>query len=375
MAAGVTVANIYYSQPMLEQMQGDLRDPAVAYVPTATQIGYALGLLFLVPLGDLVERKRLILLQCLALALACAGVALAPGAMPILAASLLVGTFGSVAQQIVPLAADLAPSERRGQVIGIVMAGLLCGILLSRTVAGFVAQYLGWREMFWIAAPLALGIASLLALKLPHSEPAAKGGSYRETLRSLVGLWRDYPTLRRATFIQCCQFGVFSIFWTVLAFRLESRFGYGPQVAGLFGVLGVVGVLAAPVAGRIADRKGPRQVILLAALTTLASWLVFAFWDSLAGLMLGVIALDFGVQSSQISNQSIIYALRPDARSRINTVYMTSMFAAGGLASALGMASWTHFGWPGVSALGIVVSLCCVALQFGASREAASGLA
>ncbi len=369
-AAGLTVANIYYNQPMLEQMHADLHDPLVSYVPTATQIGYALGLLFLVPLGDLTERKRLILIQCLGIAGGCAGVALAPGAGLILLGSLVMGILASVAHQIIPLAANLAPPERRGHVIGIVMAGLLCGILLSRTLAGFVAEQMGWRAMFWLGVPLALATTLMLAVKLPRSLPDAGHTSYRSVLRSLATLWCELPQLRRATYIQCMQFGGFCVFWTVLAFRLESHFGYGPQIAGLFGVLGVVGVLAAPVAGRIADRSGPHRVIVLAAFVTLASWLVFAGWGQLAGLMLGVIALDFGVQSSQISNQSVIYALRPEARARINTIYMTSMFVAGGIASALAMAAWHRFGWYGACALGVAISLGCVAMQFLGRKEA-----
>lgn len=363
-AAGLTVANIYYNQPMLEQMHADLHDGLVSYVPTATQIGYAMGLLFLVPLGDLTERKRLILIQCLGIAVACAGVALAPGGGTILLGSLVLGGFAAVAHQIIPLAANLAPAERRGHVIGTVMAGLLCGILLSRTVAGVVAAHFGWRAMFWLAVPLALATAALLAFKLPRSVPDTRGATYRSILRSLVTLWRDLPQLRRATYIQCCQFGSFCVFWTVLAFRLEARFGYGPQIAGLFGVLGVVGVLAAPVAGRIADRRGPQLVIALTAVVTTLSWAIFGLWGSLAGLMVGVVALDFGVQSSQISNQSVIYALRPEARARINTIYMTSLFVSGGIASALAMAAWHRFGWNGVVGLGIAISLVCVALQF-----------
>ncbi|MCJ1959614.1 MFS transporter [Novosphingobium mangrovi (ex Hu et al. 2023)] len=372
LAAGLTVANLYYNQPMLEQMHGDLADWRVAYVPTATQIGYALGLLFLVPLGDLFERRQLVLWKCFGLAVACAGVALAQGGALVLIASLVVGIFASVAQQIIPMAASLALPERRGHVIGVVMAGLLCGILLSRTLAGFVAEHLGWRAMFWIAVPLALGTAGMVALRLPRSAPETAGTSYRATLGSLVGLWREFPALRRATAIQCCQFGVFSVFWSILAFRLEARFGFGPQVAGLFGILGVVGVLAAPVAGRIADSRGPRRVIAAAACISLASWAIFGLWDGLAGVMLGVIALDFGVQSSQISNQSVIFALKPEARSRINTIYMTAMFVAGGLASAAAMACWTHLGWTGVCTLGAAISLCCVALQFTGGKAAST---
>ncbi|GAB7552223.1 MFS transporter [Novosphingobium sp. 11B] len=362
-AAGLTVANIYYNQPMIGLMERDLAGAAATYVPTATQLGYAFGLVVLVPLGDLVERRRLIVLQCLALTAALALVAIAPSAGLVLAASLLVGLLASVAQQIVPFAANLAPDEKRGAIVGTVMAGLLCGILLSRTLAGFVAGTLGWREMFWLAVPLALLTALLMAFQLPRSRPQDTGLGYVGLLRSLWSLWREFPALRLATYTQCCQFGVFSVFWTILALRLQEHFDLGPEAAGLFGIVGAAGVLAAPVAGRLADRRGPHPAIVLGTVMTLAAWLIFGFWHSLAGLVVGVLVLDVAVQLSQISNQSIIYALRPEARSRINTVYMAMMFLAGAASSGAATATWHQWGWGGVSALGIGISVLGVALQ------------
>lgn len=312
-AAGLTVANIYYNQPMLGLMARDLPGRAITYVPTATQLGYAAGLIVLVPLGDLVERKRLIVLQCLALTVALALVAVAPSAGQVLAASLGVGLLASVAQQIVPFAANLAPDERRGAVVGTVMAGLLCGILLSRTLAGLVAGLFGWREMFWLAVPLLLATVAMMAVMLPRSRPQPTDMTYGGLIASLWGLWREFPALRRATYAQCCQFGVFSVFWTILALRLqEPQFGLGPEAAGL---------------------------------------------------VVGVLVLDAAVQLSQISNQSIIYALRPEARSRINTVYMAIMFLAGAACSGAATAVWHGWGWSGVSALGIAISVVGLGLQ------------
>lgn len=363
-AAGLTVANIYYNQPMIGLMERELSGAAITYVPTATQLGYAAGLILLVPLGDLIERKRLIVMQCLALTFALALVAIAPSAGLVLAASLLVGLLASVAQQIVPFAANLAPEERRGAVVGTVMAGLLCGILLSRTLAGFVAGAFGWREMFWLAVPLCLLTAGLMAFMLPRSRPQHNGMTYGGLLASLWALWREFPALRLAAYTQCTQFGVFSVFWTILALRLqEPRFGMGPEAAGLFGVLGAAGVLAAPIAGRSADRSGPGRVIVLASALTLVSWLVFGFWQSIAGLVVGVLLMDFSVQASQVSNQSIIYALRPEARSRINTVYMAMMFLAGAASSGAATAVWHHWGWNGVSVLGAGIAAVGLALQ------------
>lgn len=363
-ATGLTVANIYYNQPMLGLMEKSLGGEAVTYVPMATQLGYAAGLLLLVPLGDLFERKRLIVLQCIALAGSLALIAIAPNALMVLIASLVVGLLASVAQQIVPLAANLAPDANRGAVLGTVMSGLLCGILLSRTLAGFVAGILGWREMYWLAVPLALATAGLMAWMLPRSRPAPTQMNYPQLMASLVKLWREFPELRLAALTQCCQFGVFSVFWSILALRLQDpRFNMGPEAAGLFGIFGVVGVMVAPIAGRYADRKGPHGVIAGAALMTLVAWVVFGFWQSLAGLIIGVLLLDFAIQASQISNQSIIYALRPQARSRINTIYMTLIFLSGAICSGASTAIWHVYGWNGVSLLGGGISLLCLMLQ------------
>ncbi|WP_260921672.1 MFS transporter [Novosphingobium sp. 9] len=363
-AAGLTVANIYYNQPMIGQIEREIGGSLVTYVPTATQLGYAFGLFVLVPLGDLVERKRLIVAQCLALTLALALTAWAPTSGILLAGALAVGVVASVAQQIIPFAANHAPPEKRGSVVGVTMAGLLCGILLSRTLAGVVAQHWGWREMFWLAVPLALGAAGLMAVMLPRSQPDRAGMSYGGLMASMWHLWRDLPALRLATYTQCTQFGVFSVFWTILALHLqEPRFAMGPQAAGLFGILGAAGVLAAPLAGRFADRRGPHGVVVAATVLTFASWLVFAFWQSIAGLIVGVVLLDFAIQSCQVSNQSIIYALRPEARSRINTVYMGSMFLSGAAASGAATTVWHAYGWTGVSTLGLCIAAIGVALQ------------
>lgn len=371
-AAGIAVANIYYNQPMLAIIEQDLPGPFTSAIPMATQLGYALGLFLLVPLGDVVERRRLIVAQFVLLAVALGLAAVAPNALSLLLASLAIGLLSTVAQQIVPFAAHLATPERRGAVVGTVMAGLLAGILLSRTVAGFVAANGGWRDMFWLASPIALAAAGLMAVLLPHSAPDAKL-PYRHLLRSIGHLWSEFSALRLAALTQAALFAAFSVFWTVLAFRLDQpAFGMGADIAGLFGLLGTVGILAAPLAGRFADRHGATGAVMLGAAVTLVSWIILGAWGSLIGLVVGVILLDFGVQGALVSNQHIVFALHPDARARLNTVLMGSMFLGGALGSAASMLVWNGGGWLAVSTLGIGFSAIATILQFKAGRRHAN---
>lgn len=367
-ACGVAAATVYANQPMLGLMEAAFPGEVwtTDLVPMATQLGFAAGLLLLVPLGDRIDRRRLILLQMTSLAFSVIAAALAPDAWALVAISALVGITSSVAQQIVPFAAELAEPSRRGGTIGTVMSGLLCGMLLGRVVAGGVAAHYGWRAMYWLSLLLVIGSSFLLAATLPRGHAKTRGG-YGELLKSLVTLWRYEPALRRATMIQGCLFGSFTAFWTILALQLSARYHLSAEAAGLFGIAGVVGILFAPIAGKIGDRRGPAHLIAVGTLTMLASWCTFALSATVGGLIVGVILLDFGEQGALVSNQQVIYALRPDARNRLNTIFMGGMFVGGAIGSAGAVLVWDVGGWYAVCALG--EALVTVALA-GAWRAA-----
>ncbi|MBB4349427.1 MFS transporter [Aliirhizobium cellulosilyticum] len=372
-ASGIAVANIYYNQPMLGIMEDDFPQQITGFIPTATQLGYALGLLFILPLGDIVHRRKLIVGQFLILAFSLVLAALAPTAGTLVVASLFVGASATVAQQIVPFAASLTDPEKRGSTIGTVMAGVLSGILFSRTLSGFVGEHFGWREMFWLGVPMALAASALMYITLPDHAPVSRM-AYKSALRSLAHLWRRESALRTAALMQAALFGSFTAFWTVLALYLATpKFNLGADVAGLFGIVGAVGVFAAPLAGKVADRKGPHFVVWLGIILTIAAWLMFGVWTSLIALVIGVIVLDFGIQSALVSNQHIVYALDPDARSRLNTIFMTAMFLGGSAGAALASAAWSYEGWIGVAILGGALGIAALFIKSLEHRRGTEG--
>ena len=364
-ASGFSAANVWYNQPMIGLIARDLPAPAqlAALIPTATQAGFACGIFLLLPLGDRMDRRALILRQVAALVVALLSAALAPGIASLLASALAIGATACIAQQIVAFAADIARPERRGQAVGTVMSGVLSGILMGRLVSGVVAEHFGWRAMFFIAAGLACFMGALLAWMLPRTTPKV-GGSYGSLLYSLAALARRYAKLRRATLIQAGLFGGFAAFWSLLALRLqEPDLALGSGVAGLFGVLGAAGVLVATLAGRLSDRHGPRGVIGAGIVLMAVGYVALYALPGVAGLIIGVLLLDIGMQAAQVANQSIIYALQPDARGRLNTVFMGGMFIGGALGSGLAGLAWTVAGWPAVCAVGFILACSSMALH------------
>ena len=355
LTCGLVVANIYYNQPLLAAIgrHFHITDSRASLVATATQVGYTLSMLFVVPLGDMLERKRLMLLMLLGVAACLALAAWAPTFAVLAAASVLIGLCSAVPQLLLPMAAHLAPEADRGRIVGRIMSGLLIGILASRTLSGYVGAHLGWRAMFEIAAVLMLALLGLLAWRLPRDQPNF-AGSYSSLMKSLVTLTGTLPALRRSALVGGLLFAAFSVFWTTLTFFLESpTYHYGSDVAGFFGLIGAVGALAAPLAGKTADTRGPDFAIGAGTLLALGSYAILGFGGfHLAGLVAGVILLDVGVQAAHISNQTRIFSLVPEARSRLNTVYMTGYFTGGSLGSVAGGFVWMHFGWAGVCVLG-----------------------
>jgi predicted MFS family arabinose efflux permease len=355
-AAGLTVANLYYNQPLLELVRGSfgVTSGEVGLVATATQLGYGLAMLVLVPLGDRYERRGLIVGMTVASAFALVGVAFAPSLPALLGLCLVLGVTSMVPQYVVPFAAGLAGPNDRGRAVGTVMSGVLLGILLSRTVAGFWGARFGWRSMYGVAAGIAVVLAVALRALLPQQHPETTmplGALYR----SLPGLVREHRVLRRHSVLGALTFAAFSVFWTTLVFHLGELPGhYGSETAGLFGLVGAVGALAAPFLGRWADRASPRAVNGLAITAVVLGYVAFALWGgSLLGLAAGVVLLDVGAQGNHISNQTRIFNLDPSRRSRLNTVYMSSYFGGGALGSALGTAVYARWQWAGVCALGM----------------------
>ena len=369
LACGAAVANLYYAQPLLDTIAGRLGTSAgvAGLVVTASQVGYAAGLLLLVPLGDIVERRTLVVRMLLLCAVALAGCAVAPSIGPLALAIAVVGITSVVAQVLIPLAGDLAGDDERGKVVGTIMSGLLIGILLARTVSGFVAELAGWRAIYALAAVAMVALAAALWRTLPVLGPRAHE-PYRQLLRSVGTLVRTEPVLRLRMAYGMLGMLTFTLLWTALTFLLSGApYHYSEGTIGLFGLAGLVGAVAAQGAGRLADRGLARAATACFWIAVLAGWLLADLGgSSVVALVAGLLVLDAGVQGQHITNQSVIYTLRPDARSRITTAYMTGNFTAAAIGSALASALWDVGGWDLISAVGVgttVVALTLWALE------------
>ncbi|MDW2643333.1 MFS transporter [Citrobacter sp. HN-141] len=359
-ATGLAVASNYYAQPLLDTIARNfsLSASTAGFIVTAAQLGYAAGLLFLVPLGDMFERRMLIVSMTL----------LAAGGMLITASSqslgmlilgtALTGLFSVVAQILVPLAATLATPDKRGKVVGTIMSGLLLGILLARTVAGLLANLGGWRTVFWVASVL----MALMAIALWRGLPKMKSEThlnYPQLLGSVFSLFIHDKLLRTRAMLGCLTFANFSILWTSMAFLLAAPpFNYSEGMIGLFGLAGAAGALGARPAGGFADKGKSHLTTSAGLLLLLLSWL--AIWlghTSVPMLIIGILVLDLTVQGVHITNQTVIYRIHPDARNRLTAGYMTSYFIGGAAGSLISASAWQHAGWAGVCLAGVTVAV------------------
>jgi predicted MFS family arabinose efflux permease len=370
-AGGTAVMNVFFNQPLLADIAASFHVSAraVSSIPTFTQIGFAIGVILFVPLGDMVQRRRLIPIMLAGIACGLIAAAVAPNLTWLCFASLAIGLTTVIHPIVVSFAAQITAPPQRGKAVGTVLGSIFTGMLLSRTVGGFVGAYFGWRTVYWLAAGLMIVLAVILSMLLPKSQSATI--SYPQLMRSLPKLFVEQPVLRQTVIIGAMQFGVFNAFWTTLVFLLSTPpYHYGSEVTGLFGLVGIVGATAAPLVGRLADKKGPRLTVGLAILIIALAYVVFwLFGYNLWGLIAGVILLDLGVQAGLVSNQARIYTLLPETyNSRLNTVYALFYYLGGALGSTLGAYGWSVWQWRGVCIVGFLMLVVAFATYLWFNR-------
>ena len=358
-ATGLAVASNYYAQPLLDTIARafNLSASSAGFIVTAAQLGYAAGLLFLVPLGDMFERRMLIVSMTL---LAAGGMLITASSQSLtmmIVGTALTGLFSVVAQILVPLAATLASPEKRGKVVGTIMSGLLLGILLARTVAGLLASLGGWRTVYWVASVLMV----IMALALWRGLPKVKQENhlnYPQLLASVFSLFTQDKLLRTRALLGCFTFANFSILWTSMAFLLAAPpFNYSEGVIGLFGLAGAAGALGARPAGGLADKGKSHLTTSAGLILLLLSWAAIWYGHvSVLALIVGILVLDLTVQGVHITNQTVIYRVKPEARNRLTAGYMTSYFIGGAAGSLISASAWQHAGWSGVCAIGAIVA-------------------
>ena len=371
LCCGAIVANLYYAQPIIELIAPDvgLSAERASMIVSLTQIGYALGLLFLVPLADLLESRWLMLITTATALLCLLAAAFANQPDLFLGLALLIGLSSVSVQMLIPLAANLAPEASRGRVVGNIMSGLLLGILLARPLASVVAGEFGWRAVYLMAAALMLVITLVIATTIPRHAPSHKA-SYGQLLASLVHLLRRYPTLRHRALYQGLMFASFSLFWTVAPLELARHLGLSQQNIALFALAGAIGAVAAPIAGRLADAGHTWRASLVALILAPLAFAPNLLDTGLGwiGLIATAIVLDFAVQMSMVLGQRTIYALEPQSRARLNALYMTSIFVGGAIGSALASPVYERFGWSGTALLAAGLPLLALLLFIGKEK-------
>ena len=366
LVVGLSVANPFYSQSLLPAVERAFEVPAgtVLLGPMATQLGMALGFLFLLPLGDIWERRRLLSLLALGMALACMAVALAPSFPVVLGSWFLLGVVALIPSLLPPFLTAFVPAAQHGRMLGIVLSGQFSGILLSRSVSGLAAELWGWRSIYVLSAAAMLAVALLFRSRLPVLVPVEQR-SYRRLLSSQVQLWRQNPRLRRSCLTQALLFGSFMALWSAVALHLSAPpWSFGPGLIGSFGLVGLVSILAAPGIGRLVDRLGTDRIVAAGVTCTALGVLLLGLLPtSLVGLSLGLVAVDLGVQGSFVANQARIYALDPAARSRMSGQLFFTAYLGAALCSVAISVFWSQWQWPGTCVFALVLASIALLLE------------
>jgi MFS family permease len=366
LAVGVSVANPFYAQSLLPAVQEafGLQPGAVLLGPLATQLGMALGFLVLLPLGDGTERRRMLSLLALAMAMACGGVVLSASFPALVGSWFVLGLVALIPSLLPPFLTAFTPEASRGRMLGIVLSGQFSGILLSRSVSGLLAQLWGWRSIYVVSAVLMLGVAVLFSSRLPLLPPTDRRG-YWQLQASTLALWRLHARLRRACLSQALLFGCFMALWSAVALHLAAPpWRLGPALIGSFGLVGLASIVAAPGIGRLVDRFGPDRIVLAGVLCTGLGVLLLGVWpSSLAALAVGLMAVDLGVQGSFVANQARIYAIDPAARSRMSGQLFLTAYGGAAACSALISAFWSRWQWAGVCGFVLLLVLLAVGVE------------
>lgn len=365
--AAVSVANIYYCQPLLSLMGNDLGidEWRASLIAMITQVGYACGLFFIIPSGDKFDRKKIVSYSFSILTIALLCIALSNNFHAVMAASFTVGACSVMPQIFIPIAAQYSRPEKKGANVGLIVSGLLTGILASRVISGLVGEWLGWRSMYVIAA-IVMSLCTLIVWRImPYTENNYTG-SYKRLMHSLFALIREYKLLRICALRAAFAFGSFLALWASLTFKMEQApFYAGSDVVGLLGLCGVAGAMSASVVGRLVSRIGVRNFNLLGAALMLSAWIIAYLWgNTYTAIIITILILDIGMQCIQLSNQTVVFSLNPKASNRINTIFMTNYFIGGSLGTFLSGSAWSMAGWSGVTIAGIGLAFCslCITL-------------
>ena len=365
--AAVSVANIYYCQPLLSLMGNDLGidEWRTSLIAMITQVGYACGLFFIIPSGDKFDRKKIVSYSFSILTIALLCIALSNNFHAVMAASFAVGACSVMPQIFIPIAAQYSRPEKKGANVGLIVSGLLTGILASRVISGLVGEWLGWRSMYVIAA-IVMSLCTLIVWRImPYTENNYTG-SYKRLMHSLFALIREYKLLRICALRAAFAFGSFLALWPSLTFKMEQApFYAGSDVVGLLGLCGVAGAMSASVVGRLVSRIGVRNFNLLGAALMLSAWIIAYLWgNTYTAIIITILILDIGMQCIQLSNQTVVFSLNPKASNRINTIFMTNYFIGGSLGTFLSGSAWSMAGWSGVTIVGIGLAFCslCITL-------------